>query len=259
MIVVNFINHLQGEYMQINKPVIRKSLLGFDTNSKTVKGQTLGFYTGILYLAPSDISGFQVCPMAKLAQCENACLYSAGRGAFTSIQNARIAKTQYFFNDRQNFMLNLVLDIQKGIKQAKKQDLTLLIRLNGTSDIKWENLYFEYDEKQTNIFDLFPEVQFYDYTKIPNRINLPKNYDLTYSYSGVVTFQKYVKKAIDNKMRIATVFRKVEDIPTEFLGLPVVSGDNSDIRHLDKPNSIVALYAKGKAKKDTSGFVVDII
>lgn len=245
--------------MHTNKPVIRKSLLGFDTNSKTVKGQTLGFYTGILYLAPSDISGFNVCPMAKLAQCENACLYSAGRGAFTSIQNARIAKTQYFFNDRQNFMLNLVLDIQKGIKQAKNQDLTLLIRLNGTSDIKWENVYFDYDGKQTNIFGLFPEVQFYDYTKIANRIDIPKNYDLTFSYSGVVTFQKYVKKAIDNKMRIATVFRKVEDIPTEFLGLPVVSGDNSDIRHLDKPNSIVALYAKGKAKKDTSGFVVDII
>ena len=256
MLVVLFINYLQGEHMQQFK---RKSLLGFDTNSKTVKGQTLGFYTGILYLAPSNISGFNVCPMAKLAQCENPCLYSAGRGAFSSIQNARIAKTQYFFNDRQNFMLNLVLDIQKGIKQAKKQDLTLLIRLNGTSDIKWENIYFEYEGKQTNIFDLFPNVQFYDYTKIPNRIDLPKNYDLTYSYSGVVKFQRYVKKAIDNKMRIAAVFRTVEHIPTEFLGLPVVSGDNSDIRHLDKPNSIVALYAKGKAKKDTSGFVVDTI
>lgn len=237
----------------------RKKLLGFDTNSKTVKGQTLGFYTGILYLAPSDISGFNVCPMAKLAKCDKPCLYSAGRGAFTSIQNARITKTQYFFNDRQNFMINLVKDIELGIKQAKKQDLTLLIRLNGTSDIKWENVYFDYDGKQTNIFDLFPNVQFYDYTKIPNRIDLPKNYDLTYSYSGVVEFQPYVKKAIANKMRIATVFRTVDHIPTEFLGLPVVSGDNSDIRHLDKPNSIVALYAKGKAKKDSSGFVVDTI
>lgn len=245
--------------MQINKPVTRKSLLGFDTNSKTVKGQTLGFYTGILYLAPSDISGFNVCPMAKLAHCENPCLYSAGRGAFSNIQNARINKTKYFFNDRQNFMLNLVLDIEKGIRQAKKQDLTLLIRLNGTSDIKWENVYFDYDGKQTNIFDLFPNVQFYDYTKIANRTDLPKNYDLTFSYSGVVEFQPYVKKAVDNKMRIATVFRTVKDIPMEFLGLPVVSGDNSDIRHLDKPNSIVALYAKGKAKKDTSGFVVDTI
>ena len=245
--------------MTINKPSKRKPLLGFDTNAKTVKGEQLGFLTGILYLAPSDISGFNVCPMAKLAECEKPCLYTAGRGAFTSIQLARINKTKYYFEDRQNFMLNIVKDIEKGIKQAKKAGLTLLIRLNGTSDIKWENVYFTYDNKQTTIFDLFPEIQFYDYTKIANRVDLPKNYDLTFSYSGVVTFQKYVKKAIDNQMRIATVFRRVEDIPTEFLGLPVVSGDNSDIRHLDNQNSIVALYAKGKAKKDYSGFVVDTI
>ena len=250
--------------MTINKPKIRKPLLGFDTNAKTVKGEQLGFLTGILYLAPSDISGFQVCPMAKIAQCEKACLYSAGRGAFTSIQNARIKKTQYFFNDRQDFMLNLVKDIEKGIKQADKAGLTLLIRLNGTSDIKWENVHFDYEFmngkiRSITIFDLFPEIQFYDYSKQVNRIDLPKNYDLTFSYSGVVSFQPYVKKAIDNQMRIATVFRKVEDIPTSFLGLPVVSGDNSDIRHLDDQNSIVALYAKGKAKKDYSGFVVDTI
>jgi hypothetical protein len=250
--------------MNTNKPLTRKSLLGFDTNAKTVKGEQLGFLTGILYLAPSDISGFNVCPMAKIAQCEKACLYTAGRGAFTSIQNARIAKTQYFFEDRQNFMLNLVKDIEKGIKQANKAGLTLLIRLNGTSDIKWENVHFDYEFmngkiRSITIFDLFPEIQFYDYTKIANRIDLPKNYDLTFSYSGVIEYQPYAKKAIDNKMRIATVFRSINHIPTEFLGLPVVSGDNSDIRHLDDQNTIVALYAKGKAKKDISGFVVDTL
>jgi len=247
------------QYMQTNKPTIRKTLLGFDTNAKTVKGEQLGFLTGILYLAPSDISGFQVCPMAKKAKCENACLYTAGRGAFTSIQNARINKTQYFFNDRQNFMLNLVKDIEKGIKQANRDGLTLLIRLNGTSDIKWENVTFTYDNKQTTIFDLFPNVQFYDYTKIANRQDLPKNYDLTFSYSGVLEFQPYAKKAIDNNMRIATVFRSIKHIPDNFMGLPVVGGDDSDIRHLDPQGHIVALYAKGKAKKDNSGFVIDTI
>ena len=250
--------------MQINKPLTRKSLLGFDTNAKTVKGEQLGFLTGILYLAPSNISGFQVCPMAKLAECEKPCLYTAGRGAFNSIQQARIAKTQYYFANRQDFMLNLVMDINKGIKQANKAGLTLLIRLNGTSDIKWENVHFDYEFmhgkiRSITIFDLFPEIQFYDYTKIANRIDLPKNYDLTFSYSGVVNFQPYVKKAINNKMRIATVFRTVKDIPTEFMGLSVVGGDDSDIRHLDDQNTIVALYAKGKAKKDYSGFVVDTI
>jgi len=248
----------------INKPKTRKPLLGFDTNAKTVKGEQLGFLTGILYLAPSDISGFQVCPMAKIAQCEKACLYTAGRGAFTSIQNARIAKTQYFFNDRQDFMLNLVKDIEKGIKQASKAGLTLLIRLNGTSDIKWENIHFDYEFmhgkiRSITIFDLFPEIQFYDYTKIPNRSDIPKNYDLTFSYSGVIEYQKYAKKAISNNMRIATVFRSVKHIPDNFLGLPVVSGDNSDIRHLDPQGHIVALYAKGKAKKDNTGFVIDTI
>ena len=245
--------------MTINKPLTRKSLLGFDTNAKTIKGEQLGFLTGILYLAPYNLSGQNVCPMAEIAQCHKACLYSAGRGAFTSIQNARIKKTQYYFDNRQDFMLNLVLDIKKGIKQANNNRLTLLIRLNGTSDIKWENVFFDYDNKRVNIFDLFPNIQFYDYTKIANRINLPKNYDITFSYSGVIEYQPYVKKAIDNQMRIATVFRRVEDIPTSFLGLPVVGGDNSDIRHLDNQNTIVALYAKGKAKKDYSGFVVDTI
>jgi hypothetical protein len=250
--------------MQINKPITRKSLLGFDTNAKTVKGEQLGFLTGILYLAPSDISGFNVCPMAKLAECEKPCLYTAGRGAFSNIQLARINKTKYYFANRQDFMLNLVLDINKGIKQANKAGLTLLIRLNGTSDIKWENVFFDYEFmhgkiRSINIFDLFPEIQFYDYTKIANRVDLPANYDLTFSYSGVVNFQPYVKKAIDNKMRIATVFRSVKHIPNEFLGLRVVGGDDSDIRHLDDQNTIVALYAKGKAKKDYSGFVVDTI
>ena len=244
------------------QPKIRKQLLGFDTNSKTVKGQTLGFYTGILYLAPSDLSGFNVCPMAKIAECEKPCLYTAGRGAFNSIQQARINKTKYFHNDQNDFMLNLAKDIEKGIKKASKLKLELLIRLNGTSDIRWENIYFDFQFtngkiRTVNIFELFPDVQFYDYTKIANRKEIPSNYDLTFSYSGVIAFQPYVKKAINQGLRIATVFRTVAQIPDTFLGLDVVSGDNSDIRHLDPKNSIVALYAKGKAKKDISGFVVD--
>jgi len=104
---------------------------------------------------------------------------------------------------------------------------------------------------------LFPEVQFYDYTKIANRQNLPANYDLTFSYSGTLAFQKYVTQAIESGMRIAAVFRNRADIPAKFLGLDCIDGDNSDIRHIDRKGVIVALYAKGKAKKDTSGFVID--
>ena len=235
----------------------RKSLLGFNTNAKTIKGEKIGFYTGILYLAPSDLSGHQVCPMAKLAKCDIACLNTSGRGAFNSIQSARINKTKYFFTYRNEFMINLCKDIEKGIKKAKLLNQELLIRLNGTSDIRFENIDFTYkDIHYNNIMEAFPNVQFYDYTKIPNRINLPSNYDLTFSYSNAITFHKYNEIAFKNKQRIAVVFRYVNDIPMTFKGLNVIGGDNSDVRHIEDNNVIVALYAKGKGKKDNSGFVV---
>lgn len=239
----------------------RKALLGFNSNAKTIKGNTIGYYTGILYLAPSNISGFQVCPMAKLAGCEKACLYTSGRGAFNSTQLARIAKTKEFFSDRNWFMQNIVKDIEAGIRKASKLNQELLIRLNGTSDIKWEHVSFTDIDgvEYSNIMERFPTVQFYDYTKIPNRTELPKNYDLTFSYSGLVSFQKFNKIAIAKKMRIATVFRTEESIPKTFLGMPVISGDKSDVRHIEDQGTIVALYAKGKAVKDQSGFVIDAI
>ena len=105
--------------------------------------------------------------------------------------------------------------------------------------------------------ELFPDIQFYDYTKIINRDNLPANYDLTFSYSGKSEFIKYVNKAIEKNMRVAVVFKDKKNIPNEFMGLSVVNGDNSDIRHIDPHVVIVALYAKCKAKKDNSGFVVN--
>jgi len=235
----------------------RKSLLGFNTNAKTVKGEKIGYYTGILYLAPSDLSGFQVCPMAKLAKCDIACLNTSGRGAFNSIQLARINKTKYFFNNRNEFMINVYKDIQKGIKKALSLNQELLIRLNGTSDIKFEYVDFIYNGiHYNNIMEAFPNVQFYDYTKIPNRNNLPSNYDLTFSYSNAITFHKYNDIAINNGERIAVVFRYEKDIPKTFKGLNVIGGDNSDVRHIEDKNTIVALYAKGKAIKDNTGFVV---
>ena len=247
--------------MNYRKPT---SLLSIDTNAKTVKGQEYGFLTGILYLAPADLSGTQLCPMAELAGCKEGCLYSAGRGAFSNVQQARLNKTQYYLQDRQAFMLQLVKDIEKLKKKAEKLGLIPLVRLNGTSDIRWENERFEYEfmhgkVREVNLMELFPEVQFYDYTKISNRKLIPKNYDLTFSYSGKREYLPHVNKAIAQGLRVAVVFRTEADIPETFLGREVVGGDNSDIRHLDPMGSIVALYAKGTAKKDTSGFVVDTL
>lgn len=240
-------------------PKFPQKLLAIDTNAKTVKGQKYGFMTGVLYLAPSTISGFNTCPMAKLAQCEAACLYSAGRGAFNSVQQSRINKTKLFHSYPQLFMELLVKDIKRLIRKAERKGMIPLVRLNGTSDIRWENVRFDYGfgNEQITIFDLFPDIQFYDYTKLANRKGIPANYDLTFSYSGVTAYQKYVKQAIAQGMRIATVFRKREEIPSEFMGLECVDGDDSDIRHLDPQGVIVALYAKGSAKRDYTGFVVD--
>lgn len=234
------------------------NLLSISSDAKTSKGEKLGFLTGILYLAPyKTISIYNTCSMAELAGCSIACLYTAGRGIYNSVQTGRINKTEWYYQDRQGFMLQLIKNIKSLINKAYKLGLIPLIRLNGTSDIKWENIGFQYQGKQyNNIMELFPDIQFYDYTKIINRDNLPANYDLTFSYSGKSEFIKYVNKAINNKMRIAVVFKDKNNLPNEFMGLSVVNGDNTDIRHLDPQNVIVALYAKGKAKKDNTGFVV---
>lgn len=231
-----------------------KNLLSISADAKTIKGETIGYLTGILYLAPAKTTKYNTCSMAEKAQCDKACLYSAGRGAFNNVQQSRIDKTLYFYEDRENFMLQLAANIKALIKKAESKGLKPLVRLNGTSDIRWENIPFEY---HANIMDAFPNVQFYDYTKDVNRKDLPANYDLTFSYSGVDTFAPYVEKAQSKGMRMAVVFRKESSIPATFKGILVVSGDKSDVRHLDDQGVIVGLYAKGKAKNDTTGFVVN--
>ena len=171
---------------------IPSSLLTFDTNAKTVKGQSLGFMTGILYMAPHTISGVNLCSMAAIAECDKACLYTAGRGAFSTIQSARLNKAIFFNQNPVEFMKLIALDIGRLLVKAKKAVLTPLVRLNGTTDIRWEIIPVEVDVKLAkklgvapgvyrNIMALFPEVQFYDYTKIANRKDIPSNYDLTFS------------------------------------------------------------------------------
>jgi hypothetical protein len=238
-----------------------KMILSASADAKTIKGQVHGYLTGILYLAPSDISGVNLCPFAGLAGCEVACLYTAGRGAFSNVQLARINKANLFNKDRELFMLSLVYSIKKVIRDAIKQGLIPVIRLNGTSDIQWEKIGLTVDGIQyENIMEVFPQVQFYDYTKIPTRSNIPTNYDLTFSYSGVESFQPVWQKALKNDelKRFAVVFSKRDAMPTQFAGMNVIDGDSTDLRFLDKSNVIVGLYAKGKAKQDKTDFVVQV-
>lgn len=236
-----------------------KNLLSIGSDAKTIKGETFGFLTGILYLAPYKTTQWNTCSMASVAECGKACLFTAGRGVMAPVAQGRINKTIWFFTERNTFMVQLATNIRQLIAKATKQNKTALIRLNGTSDIRWETVGF-IDADGTNygsIFEAFPDVQFYDYTKDVNRKVIPANYDLTFSDSGVQGFQPFVEKAVALGMRIATVFRDVASIPKMHRGMPVIGGDNSDIRHLEDKGVVVALYAKGKAKLDNSGFVFD--
>jgi hypothetical protein len=237
-----------------------KQMLSISADAKTIKGQSVGYLTGILYLAPADLAGFRtVCPFAVKAGCYEACLNSAGRGAFNSVQTARLNKTIMFFKDKELFFYNTVMSVKRLIKRATRLELIPVVRLNGTSDTEWENESFTFDGIfYDNIMAMFPDVQFYDYTKIPTRKNIPANYDLTFSYSGLKGFQTAYTKAKQNPVfkRFAVVFDKAANIPPSFDGMRTIDGDKTDLRFLDG-SGIVALYAKGKAKKDTSGFVVN--
>lgn len=225
-------------------------LLSVDADIKTIKGRKIGFLTGILYLAPYTLSGVNLCPFAKVAECHVACLNTAGRGNFNNVKNARLRRAKLFNDNRGEFFAQLIDDINKLKKQAQKQKLQAVIRLNGTSDIEWENIKVTGDY---TIFNLFSDLQFYDYTKNPNRKNLPSNYDLTFSYSGVESFIKFNRQALKNNMRVATVFKI---LPVEFEGRPVINGDDHDARFIEDKNIIVGLKAKGKARQDKTGFVI---
>jgi hypothetical protein len=217
-------------------------------NPKIQKGSKLGYLSFILHLAPADLSGREVCPK-RTAGCTRACLNTAGRGGMFKkgettnvIQQARVRKTRYFFEDRGAFMADLAADIRKGIRQAEKLGLTPVFRLNGTSDLAWE---------KSGIIEQFPDVQFYDYTKVLGRkVAHLQNYHLTFSAAD--GNDRDVAGAIAAGMNVAVVFDR---LPKEYLGRPVVDADETDLRFLDPKGVIMGLKAKGPAKKDTSGFV----
>lgn len=220
-------------------------------NYKTTKGEKLGYLTGILYLAPAKISGYEVCP-GRSEGCTNLCLYTAGMGAFSNVQLARIAKTKQFFEDRDTFLDQLRKDIKALVKKAKKLNMVPAIRLNGTSDIEWTRF---------SLMSEFPDVQFYDYTKVLNRLSkdIPANYHLTFSQHEKNAFQ--VITALNSGFNAAVVFstKKGEELPKEWNGFPVVDGDETDLRFLDpKGGYVVGLRAKGKARKTESDFVIKL-
>ena len=229
-------------------------LLSF-SNPKILKGRDVysEYLSAILHLSPINT---KICPYQDIAGCKEACLNTAGRGGIikkgettNTIQLARERKTKLFLEARDIFMDDLITDIQKFVRYCEKKDKLPCLRLNGTSDIQWEHIKID----GQNIFEMFPDVQFYDYTKIPTRkVEQYENYHLTWSYSEANS--KYAQYFDAIKYNIAVVFHGT--MPIYYKGREVIDGDKSDIRFKDKPNVVVGLKAKGKARHDNSGFVI---
>ena len=223
-------------------------------NTKTAKGTSKGILTFILHLAPAKLSGFNVCPMASKG-CAAACLNTAGRGRFDRTQAARVRKTREFFENRDSFMAQLVKDIKAAVRKADREGYDPAIRLNGTSDIRWENMPVG---GFPNLMAMFPTVQFYDYTKIANRKGIPANYHLTFSRSE--SNDGDVAKVLGTPVNIAVVFnvKKGAPLPAVWNGRTVIDGDVTDVRFFDPASVIVGLRSKGDGKHDATGFVVTV-
>lgn len=224
-------------------------------NPKTAK-ELAGYHfeNFILHLTPSDLSGFNLCPAASIG-CRAACLNGAGRGRFDSIQTARLRKTLYFVKYRDQFLKHLDRELTRIVKAASKSGAKIAIRLNGTSDIPWENVSVR-DGK--SFMELYQNVTFYDYTKLVNRIKSKrfqalKNYSLTVSASETNWTQ--CVEVLNSGVNVACVF---DQVPKTFEGFKVLDGDAHDFRFLDKTSKVgflIGLKAKGTAKRDASGFV----
>ena len=229
-------------------------LIGVGNDAKTVKGNGDEYMTGIMYMKPfkTVYNGkvHNLCAMAEKAQCHVGCLNTAGRGQMSSVQRGRERKTMLYLSDKIGFFDSLVNDLTTFSRRQRNNGIQPCVRLNGTSDIQFE---------KTGIMEQFPEIQFYDYTKIVKRAytELPSNYHLTLSYSeaDMDYADKVYQAVIDTGINMAVVFR--DKLPKTFRGLRVVDGDTDDLRFLDPQGVVVGLKAKGSAKQDTSGFVID--
>lgn len=230
---------------------------GVNTSAKIKKNLKLNHMTYIIYLAPASESGYNVCHNST-PECRRGCLSTSGRAAMdinsgqNRIMNARIKKTKLFIDHQDFFMDWVIQEISRYYKQAQNKGHEFSIRLNGTSDINW----VEIKRNGKNLFELFPDVQFYDYTKDPSRFwTLPENYHLTFSYSGRNTV--ICEKLLAKGYNIAVVFnvKNESELPKKFMGYPVFNGDLSDLRSADDKGIIIGLKWKNIANKEDNEII----
>ena len=230
----------------------------YSTSTKIEKSNKsdYGYYTLAQYLSPASESGWQLCPFRRPA-CEAECLgHSSGLMVMDNAKRARIARTTLFMTDRKAYAAQAIKELSALERKCAKLGVKAAARPNADSDITWENVRFD---GQT-LMELFPNIQFYDYTKWPSKFRpasrLPANYHLTFSRSENTTLDD-IQAEFDAGRNVAVVF---DAVPTEWQGWPVINGDADDLRHLDPTTGvIVGLKAKGAAKKDVAGFVVRLV
>ena len=239
---------------------MKKINLITESNNKIQKGVKLGFHSMGIHLAPSTLSGFNTCAGASVG-CASACLNSAGMGKFSNVQQSRINKTKFFFKDKEKFMLTLADQLTRKIKSAERKNLKPCFRPNLTSDLPFEKIKIK-GLKGKTLMELFPALQFYDYTKIPARMSaylagdLPANYCLTFSRNESKKNQKLCESFLKAGGNCAYVFK--DKLPATYRGHKVISGMEHDLRFKDPQGQglIIGLLAIGDAKKDKSGFVI---
>lgn len=229
-------------------------------NFKTLKGEKYGYLTYILYMSPAtdNTKGINLCPHAS-AGCASACLFTSGFGGmYEKVANGRRNKTEWWLHNRKTFLERLDKELA-GIAKKQTDNQRVCIRLNGTTDIPYEK-YQVRDGK--NIFELYPDIQFYDYTKNPVRFDgeLPANYHLTFSRSE--ENELVALSLLARGVNVAIVFNK---LPDTYMGYRVINGDENDLRFLDENGVIIGLKYKrstGKggelvnAEAYQSGFVI---
>jgi len=230
-------------------------LYGTSTKIEKSNKTDYGYYTLAQYLSPASESGWQLCPFRSPA-CEAECLgHSSGLMVMDNAKRARIARTTLFMTDRKAYATQAIKELTALERKCAKLGVKAAARPNADSDITWENVRFD---GQT-IMELFPNIQFYDYTKWPSKFRpasrLPANYHLTFSRSENTTLDD-IQAEFDAGRNVAVVF---DEVPTEWEGWTVINGDADDLRHLDPVGVIVGLKAKGAARKDVKGFVVRLV
>lgn len=217
-------------------------------NTKMVHSKEYGTMIYCIMLAPSNMafpnSNKTICPNDK--NCKEFCLNGSGRNKVDILTNgyenshinkARIKKTKFFYEDRKTFMEIMIHEISTAKKSAENKGLNFAVRINGTSDLNPK--LFKYDGKC--ILDIFNDVQFFDYSKVTNRINVANeydNYDLTLSFDG--ENWNDCEKYLNQNGRVAVIFK--EKLPKKYKGYNVIDSSKYDMRYLDPTKTIMGLY-----------------